>query len=229
MSARESTILADTEVVSQLPKSTETLINNSVSYFVLQIRLATFMLFFWSIVVCFLTLKYEFRKIRPMLVSTALKRFSEIKHVKNLLDLKNSLLEFIFYLDIRRIQTIIRETRATLSTIKNTILSTRPKYNLTALIANIKSTIIHFRNISKSFAQIAVSILQCVKKPLEMVGRVKQGIVKVKKEIAQLWMFIEQIVQIVRLPIEILKAVSKFTVNIWTFLGRLQRPNLKIG
>jgi len=224
MSASEATLTAASHVIKP-PENHETIENSLIPYHVLQIRLAFFMLLFWITVYYFLKIKNGKRKLQAIQISSVVfQRVLELKHVKYILDMKETVLEFISQFDIRRFQSVLKKIRTTLSTIKIII----QKYKLTSLIAKINSTIINFRKISKSFAQIGVSILQCVKKPLEMINRVKQGIASIKKQIAQMWAFMEQIVQIVRLPIEILKAISLLVFNAWMFIGRLQKPRFRI-
>ena len=198
------------------------------SYFAIQIKLAIFVFFFWSLCVCCTYFRDEIYLMRPQFLNSIINKILLFPQIRKAIDLKDSLLTVIFNFDIRKIQAVIRSTSRTLSTIIQTILSTRPKYNLSQLINYIKSTILNFHNISKSLSQISSSALHGVKKILSLPGNIKGAIQNITKEISKFWKFIEQIVQIIRLPIEILKAISQFVLNIAAFMSRLQRPKIKI-
>lgn len=206
-----------------------TLEANNMSYFNLQLRLATYVFLFWSILILCTFYRYKIKQCRPDIVEVVIQRIQSMSQVRKCLEIKETFVDLYFQFDIRRIQSVIRRITWALSTIKNTILTTRPKYNLSQLINNIKSTMLNFQQISQSLRQIGVSILHGVKKVMQLPFQIKQAILILKKEISKFWNTIEQIVQIVRLPIEVLRAISNLVMNLAAFLSRLQRPKFKIG
>lgn len=200
-----------------------------LSYFSLQLRLALFVYLFWSVCVFTTVYWYELKRMRPIFFETVTERVLAMPKIKIIFEYLDQLREMIYHLDIRKLQSVIRTVSRSTSTIKHTILSNRPNaFNLRQIFYSIKTTLINFNQISKSFSEIGSQVLHGVKRILLIPVRLKTGVQNAKRELANFWKFIEQIIQIVRLPIEILKFISNFVIYIAAFLNRLQRPKLKL-
>lgn len=199
-----------------------------MSFHEIQFRLAIFVFTFWSLVVFFLINKYEINRFRPIFFETITNKILNNPRIQRISDLKDTIKEILFHFDIRRIQTVIHSTRSFLSTIKQTLLTTRPKYNLSLFISYIKSFLLNFHNISKSFSAVGKRVLDGVKMLLLIPIRTKMNLQGAMNEIKNFKKIIEQIVQIIRLPIEAMRTIGSLAINIAAFLNRLQKPKLHI-
>ena len=210
--------------------SSSSLVNDQISYGTLQLHLSMYVFSFWTTFVFAAVNRYEIRKqLQPKFLDSIINKVMTWSKVRQLLNLKDQLKELIYQFDVRKIQAVIRRATRTLSTIKNATLSNRPSpFNLRQMFTFLKQSLITFNNLSQSFSRLGKSFLYGMKRLLLVPGRIKLGLQTVKKEVANFWKFIEQIIQIVRLPIEVLRTISRLAVNMAAFLNRLQKPKLKL-
>ncbi len=139
-----------------------------------------------------------------------------------------NLLNNVFY--IRGLSGLKKSFSDSLNSLKRFVQNNRlntNRMNLGNLFNSIKTIYLFIHNISKFISEFSVALLQSLKKILLLPSQIKLSIQKVKNEISKLWTVIEQIIQIVRLPIEILAAINRTILTIATFLQRLERPNFR--
>merc|ERR1712129_486268 len=85
------------------------------SYFAIQIKLAIFVFFFWSLCVCCTYFRDEIYLMRPQFLNSIINKILLFPQIRKAIDLKDSLLTVIFNFDIRKIQAVIRSTSRTLT------------------------------------------------------------------------------------------------------------------
>lgn len=203
--------------------------SSQLSYGSVQLRLSIVVFLFWTVFVFTIIKRNEIKNHQPKYLKSITDKLMNLPKIRKVLILKDKLKELIYHFDIRKIQYVIGRARRALSTMKYTILSNRPNpFNLRQMFNFMKQSLINFNNLSKSFSAFGKSVLHGLKNLLSVPGRIKLGLQSAKKEISNFWKFIEQIIQIVRLPIEVLRTISKFAVNIAAFMSRLQKPKLKL-
>lgn len=203
--------------------------SSQLSYGTVQLGLSIVVFLFWTVFIFTVIKRNEIKNLQPQSLISITNKLMNLPKIRKVLILKDQLKELIYNFDIRKIQSVIGRARRTLSMIKYTILSNRPNpFNLRQMFNFMKLSLINFNNLSKSFSSVGKSVLYGLKNLLSVPGRIKLGLQSAKKEISNFWKFIEQIIQIVRLPIEVLRTISKFAVNIAAFMSRLQKPKLKL-
>lgn len=196
------------------------------SYFYIQIRFIIYITLFYGGLYIIYANKYELTRVKYFLIEVI---FDYVLNSPNVLRLRQYQRRFFAVyssFNIRNIQHQIRTFNQTISTIYNFLISSTPNANkLGSLIFNnIKSFIILINNVSKSISTIATTFSHCLKQVMLFPVKIGHGYRMLANEIKNFWRSIEQIIQIVRLPIEILSLIGRLLKGIFDFLNSIEKP-----
>ena len=90
--------------------------------------------------------------------------------------------------------------------------------------ANIKSVLRLLPKTVQSFKAIAATFSFNLKRVVSLPTRIKRTYLVCACEIAKFWRTIENIIQIIRLPIEILGVIGRFLSSVIDILKRIEKP-----
>ena len=186
------------------------------NYSYLQAQLFLFVIVFWVILFSFYRNKNKFFNLFKCLHYETIVNYAlQLKTSRLLLGLLSKLVYKIQVFQIWKINSFIQRVKATILSITNF---------KGEFFQNITSSIYVVPKFLRSISSIAAAFSFNLKRVLLLPVRIKQAFQIVSYNISQFWRTLEQIIQIVRLPIEVLKLIGKFLSNCVSFLQRLETP-----
>ena len=211
---------------SSLSSHDNLVVNDNYEYFRLQMKLACCVHMCWTLIILIRVYNFRLSHVRSGLSKLFVNYLTPGDMFSGRVSaLKDTIMQCLFYFNIRHVQYVIQSIKQTLSTITNIILSNRPStLNLGRLFTQIKNIFILIQTISKSVSGFAAAVLLSIKQILNMPRKIIGAIRRVKQEIAKFWQTIEQIIQIVYFPIALLSAFGSTFLSITKLLNRLERP-----
>ena len=211
---------------SSLPLHDNPVVSDNYEYLRFQMKLACCVYMCWTLIILTRVYNFQLSHVRWRLSKLFVNYMTPLDIVNTKVSaIKDTITHCLFYFNIRHVQYVIRSIKQTLSTITNNILSNRPStFNLGRLFTQIKNIFILIQTISKSVSGLITAFLLCMKQILNLPRKIIAAISHVKKKIAKFWQTIEQIIQIVHMPIALLSAIGGTILSITRFLNRLERP-----
>lgn len=217
----------------------------SNSYFSIQLRFVLYTFSFWLGVFFVLSHKYELIRVEKIVVDIVHTHIANTKHYQRLNQLKERF--FFARFNIQRLNDYIKSNLRILSELfsyMNRVNSSIRKRNkeddanggankspisLAAfLFQTFKEFIMSLQNLKLAVFAICNTLFALnFKKILNMPIRLKTYCVGIIREIKSFWIQIEQIIQILRLPIELLGMIGRFVQGLRSFLQRLERPHIR--
>ena len=217
----KSSALFSTEQQSVLDTTSQ--INSYKSF---QIKLGIYILLFYSGVFIILTHQYEISRIKHFIYRYFVNYILKMPIITKLKRYQTKLIDLYFNFNITNIQSIFRSFNQTISTINNFFISTAPNANYLGrfIFNNFKSFILLFTHIRRSFTAITVTFAFSLKNIMLVPLRMRNAFRLCIYEISNFWRSVEQIIQIIKLPIEILAVLFKFIKSVGDFLHRIEKP-----
>lgn len=199
--------------------------NETNTYQTLQIKLSICVLIFYTSLFLIFSHKYELIRLKHFMLESFVRNTKRVSIFTKLNQIQRNLIDLYYNFNITNIQSIFRTFNHSISTISNFFITSAPNANLGRLIFNnFKTFILLLTNIRKSFSAITFTFAFSLKRVLLFPLRIQNAIRMCAREISKFWQSIEQIIQIVKLPIEILLLIFKFIKGIGDFLHRLEKP-----
>lgn len=196
----------------------------SQSYILFQLKLSIFVFLFWLTLFFILShlewIKYVQKSIRNYIITN----FIYTPKLIRLNSYRRKLANFISHFNIINLRNYIRSIKQFLSTIQNFFINNTSNINRFRLF--IIDLFLFIKNIRSSFGSFIYSVTSNLKRILRLPSQIRDSFLKVKRQIRLFWSQIEQIVQIIRLPIEILALIGKFCKSVGHFLHGFERPKL---
>ena len=201
----------------------------SESYLRLQARLLVYTILFWLSVNIIYRQRYQLTRVKTLgfdIIQVVITRTGLIRSVRYAKEqLKLELLRFSF---ITNAQQFLRGFNYTLFKISEFFsLKNVPNASLATLIfVKIGEFIQLVKNVNRSLSSIASTFSINVKQILKWPRLIRNALSACSQQIRQFWQQIEQIIQIVKLPLEILSLIFGFIKGVGTFMRRIEAPRI---
>jgi hypothetical protein len=183
--------------------------------------------------------KYELRRIETLFINIIHTYIVNTAQFRQLNRLKESL--FFTRFNIKRLNDYVKSNLRVIQAILNYMnrVNTsikRANYDENSPVSmNLGVFLFHnFRHfihvvfrLKQSFASIYHTFSFDVKGALLFPSKIKNGVLGVINEVRKFWRQIEQIIQIVQLPIAFLSMIGRFCLTLRTFIHKLERPNIR--
>lgn len=204
-------------------------LSSKMSYSDIQFRFALYNFLFWSGVFVIITNKYELSRLKHTLIQITFEYISNTSKLKKLLKIKDKIFDAYFR------NNILTDLNATIRTI-NQLITTVSNFFLTNsanapnlgkfIFIKLKRFVTLFMDIKRSFQTIIDTFSFNFRRVLLMPVRFRNTLLGCANELKSFWLQIEQIIQIVRLPIEFLSLIGRFVKSVANFLHRLEKPKI---
>lgn len=188
---------------------------NNKNYSLLQIKLFIFVIFYWLSLFIVLNHISKISKVKHFLYESIINQLTRLKTSRLVIGILLKIQNRIQVFDIWKISNFIHRFKHTINRINNF---------KGEFIKSIKSALYILPKILQSISAITSTFSFNIKRVILMPSRIKKAYLAVANEIAKFWRTIEQIIQIIRLPIEILSLIGRFLSSVVTFLKRLEKP-----
>jgi hypothetical protein len=201
----------------------------SNNYVQIQFKVSVVVFSFWI----FLFLIFWFKQIIYSFVNhfliLFLRRFFQTPKLVRLKSYLKRIGNIFLQFEIRYLRNSIRSFNRSLSGFTNLFFTQTSKvFSLRLIISNkIKSVFVFIVNIRRSVKYGICSFNIYLKQLVLIPVRAKRSFLIFSNQIRTFWLQIEQIIQIVRLPIEILGMIGRFIKTVALFLKRLEKPKLQ--
>jgi hypothetical protein len=209
------------------------------SYFRLQLCYALYTFSFWIGLYIILSHKYELKRIERLFIRIIHTYIVNTAYFRQLNRLKESL--FFTRFNVKRLNDYVKSNLRVVQAILNymnrvNMSIKRANYNENSPVSmNLGAFLYHnFRHfilivfrLKQSLASIYHTFSFDVKGALLLPLTIKNGVMRVINEVRLFWRQIEQIIQIVQLPIAFLSMIGKFCLTLRTFVHKLERPNIR--
>jgi hypothetical protein len=227
------------EITTNHPKSNEIFKSTSIfstesntasnrinTYQSLQIKLSIYVLIFYAGLFLIFTHKYELIRLKHIILEFIERNVKHVSFITKIKNIQRNLADLFYNFNITNIQSIFRSFSHTISTIHNFFITTAPNANNLGrlILNNFKTFILLFTNIRQSVSAVSRTFAFSVKKALLFPTKIRNVYRVCAREISTFWRSIEQIIQIVKLPIEILSLIFRFFKGVGDFLHRLEKP-----
>jgi hypothetical protein len=227
-SASSPSSLGTPEYLEMAPTST-TQSNEYYKYFKFQMKLAFYTMTFWSVVLTLIIHKNELKRLKSTINALIYKAIQiRIDNITNLNYYKERFKNYVSSFEITTLQGPLRKFRQTISRLYEFLINNPNNPNSLAkfLLMNLKSILNLIRNISCSLSSLTNAFSFNIKRVLLVPSKVGKAYRSFSLEVRRFWIQIEQIIQIVRLPIEILSLIGRFIKSVGNFLQRLEKPRM---
>jgi len=200
--------------------STHSTLTNSKTteaYYFFQMKMFALVLFFW-IWMFFLSSYFNFLiQLKYYIYKITISQLLNLKTSRLLISVLNRLQISIQVFDIwpNQMSKFFRTV--------NTNLLRVNKFK-GEFFANIKTVLCLLPKILQSFKAIAATFSFSLKRVVSLPSRIKRTYMLCACKITEFWRTIEKIIQIIRLPIEILGAIGRFLSSVVDVLRRLEKP-----
>jgi hypothetical protein len=199
------------------------------SYAALQARYTLIVLSFWSLVFLCLIFKSELNKLKRAIFEYVFYFFIYTPTLARLNGYRLRFLNFFQNFNVTQVQATFRSFSQTLSSIYRFLSSNQANANTLAqyMFNSIKSFLILIGSIRASISAISSTFTFNIRRILYLPIRIKNVLSMCTHEIRMFWRQIEQIIQIIRLPIEFLALIGRVIKKIASFLSRIEKPKIK--
>lgn len=199
------------------------------SYLKIQARLLVYTTIFWLVVNLLSRERYHLARLKSLgldLIQLVVTKTGLVQTVKRTKDqVKLELLRFSF---ISSAQHLLHNLNyafykaGEMLTLKNV-----PNANLaTLVVAKIGELIRLVKSVNRSIASIVHTFSFNIANILKWPGKIRSALMACSQQIRQFWLQIEQIIQIVKLPLEILSLIFSFIKGVGTFMRRIEAPRI---
>lgn len=197
-------------------------------YFLMQLKFAVYALSFWIGIFLILTHKHELTELKINTKKFLINKFILTNKILRLIDYAQRVVKFCFGFNIQEIQNVFKTFTNYIKSISNFFVTRQNVSNNFAVLLfnNIKSSLVLLRTIKNSITSIIAALSFNIKRIVLMPIRIRDSFKKCTNEIKKFWHQMEQIIQIAKLPIEILSLISRFIRSIVYFLQRLEKPKM---
>jgi hypothetical protein len=216
----------------------------NIDYTSLQLRYLFYVFLFWSSFLFIVKNSNQFKHILNLLLLPVYRSIDFIYEKK-----QKKILEYFEFLNIIQNITVYQLLIKKFLNIFNYLLSTKREMNnsdsssQSAVITKQVSLIRNFNVLinMKNFIRDLIYLLSNLKRSISLIHstlsfnilwiltlpyRITVTIRSLSREMKKFFKTIEQIIQILRLPLEILILIGKFLTSVTNFLRRIKRPNI---
>ena len=206
-----------------------------LSYAQVQLLVTVMVFFFWLVII--LTLAYaqylkgwlQYAKSVCADISLKLNDLIDVARLRKLSDLRDKLHTIYYYVYLGYVHQLFRNCTRFLSTRCFLLLHTQSQVTglARATLNNIAFVFVLLKTTRRAVATFADTFTHGLRRLLLVPARIRYTYLKCKREIASFWLQIEQLIQIVRMPIEFLLMLGNFLRNVVNFLDRVERPKFR--
>jgi hypothetical protein len=194
------------------------------SYILFQLKLSIIVFVFWLTLFLLLSHLEVVIFIQKSILNYVIKNFIYTPKLIRLNNYRRKLTNLFFHFNIINLRDSIRSIKQFISTIHISFLNNTSNLNRLRLL--IIDLFLFIKNIRSSFGSFIYSVTSNIKFILQLPSKIRDSFLNAKRQIGLFWSQIEQIIQIIRLPIEILALIGKFCKSVAHFLHGLERPKL---
>lgn len=201
------------------------------SYLHTQARLLVYTTLFWVSLHVLRHYKYELYRLKLLLVDLIQLVIGQTGIIDKIKKTKDQLkLELVKFNFIIHIQHAFRNFNLTIYRLSEFLsLKNMPNANLASFVISKLSDLIHLaQNLSRSLSGIANMFSSInIKWILQWPMIIRRNLSACSQQIRGFWQQIEQIIQIAKLPLEILTLVFSFIKAVGAFMRRIERPQIR--
>jgi hypothetical protein len=191
--------------------------NIAQSYSNLQLRIFLIVFTCWSFLFVFIYNQYKFKLIKNYLIEiTYRKLIIQLKIFKLITGILTQINNRIQVFDIWKISLFLRTTKKTINSINK--FKGNVFFRINSVLCIIPKILRSFQAICATFSSINI------RRILLLPFRIKKSFIACKNGIAEFWRTIEQIIQIIRLPIEFLTTIGSLLAGLVTLLKSFEKP-----
>lgn len=203
---------------------------SSSNYLFTQARLLTYTTLFWLFIYLARQRQYELsRAARFLLVDLVQLVIAKTGLTQTIRTSKENIRHLLHQLNVFvSVQQTVRSFNLRLFKLSEWLnVSATTNVNLATLIwAKIGQLVQLVQSVQRSFVAIANTFTFNVKRVLRWPMKMKQALGEGTAQIRSFWRQIEQIIQIAKLPLEILTLLFSFIKGIGAFLRRIEKPRI---